>query len=117
MDRKSQKIGHFVIYSLLWDHIAAGKRVMEKLNLPEYDFNIKRRDNKLMIFDDLRKKYLVLSPEEWVRQNFIRYLVEELKYPKSLIKAEGGMNYNQLKKRTDIVFLYLYHKSILFHNQ
>jgi len=76
---------------------------MQKLNLPEYQFNIVRRDNKLLIFDNLRRKFLVLSPEEWVRQNFTRYLINQLKYPKGLIKAERGLSYNQLKKRTDIV--------------
>ncbi len=76
---------------------------MQKLNLPEYSFNIIRRDNKLLIFDELRKKFMILTPEEWVRQNFAMYLINELKYPRGLIKSESGLKYNQLKKRTDIV--------------
>lgn len=76
---------------------------MQKLNLPEYKFKIVRRENKMLIFDELRKKFLVLSPEEWVRQNFVRYLMDMLKYPRALIKSEGGLNYHSLKKRTDIV--------------
>jgi len=56
-----------------------------------------------MIFDPLRKKHLVLTPEEWVRQHFVNYLVSELHYPKALIKLEGGLSYNQLQKRSDIV--------------
>lgn len=56
-----------------------------------------------MIFDPLRKKHLVLTPEEWVRQHFVNYLIVELHYPKSLIKLEGGLSYNQLQKRSDIV--------------
>ena len=76
---------------------------MQKLNLPEYQFNIVRRENKSLIFDELRKKFLILSPEEWVRQNFVRYLIHMLKYPRALIKSEGGLIYNNLKKRSDIV--------------
>lgn len=76
---------------------------MYKLNLPDFDYAIKKDDGKIWIFDVIRKKYLVLTPEEWVRQHFINYLVTELKYPKSLIKVEGGLTYNQLSKRSDIV--------------
>lgn len=76
---------------------------MYKLNLPEFEYKLKKAEGKVWIFDGIRKKYLVLTPEEWVRQHFIHYLIKEKKYPKSLIKVEGGLIYNQLQKRTDIV--------------
>ncbi len=76
---------------------------MITLNLPAYDYVIKRESGKVFILDLLRKKYLVLTPEEWVRQHFINYMVNVLEYPKALIKVEGGLSFNQLKKRSDIV--------------
>lgn len=76
---------------------------MHKLNLPEFDVRLKKADGKVWIFDGIRKKYIVLTPEEWVRQHFVHYLLTEKKYPRSLIKVEGGLVYNQLQKRTDIV--------------
>jgi hypothetical protein len=76
---------------------------MQRLNLPEFDYKVKKADDKIWIFDVIRKKFLVLTPEEWVRQHFVNYLISELKYPKSLIRIEGGLTYNQLSKRSDIV--------------
>ena len=76
---------------------------MVKLNLPEFDYKLKKAEGKVWIFDVIRKKYLVLTPEEWVRQHFIHYLITEKKYPRSLIRVEGGLNYNQLQKRSDIL--------------
>jgi hypothetical protein len=76
---------------------------MVKLNLPKFDFVIKKENGKVFIMDFLRKKYIVLTPEEWVRQHFIHFLITSLKYPKALIKVEGGLNYNRLQKRSDIV--------------
>ena len=76
---------------------------MEKLNLPNYEFKLKAEGEKLFIFDSIRKKYLVLTPEEWVRQNFIEFLNIELGYPRSLMKQELGMKYNRMAKRSDIV--------------
>jgi hypothetical protein len=76
---------------------------MYKLNLPEFEHNVKKVHGKVWIFDVIRKKYIVLTPEEWVRQHFIHYLISDLQYPKSLIKVEGGLKYNRLQKRTDIV--------------
>jgi type I site-specific restriction endonuclease len=76
---------------------------MHKLNLPEFNYKLKKAEGKVWIFDGIRKKYIVLTPEEWVRQHFIHYLTHEKKYPKSLIRVEGGLIYNQLQKRTDIV--------------
>ena len=87
---------------------------MEKLNLPKYKFKIKNRENKLYIFDIIRKKYVVLSPEEWVRQHFLNYLIIDKKYPKSIIAIEKQLNYNGLVKRTDIlVFDKLGHPDII----
>lgn len=76
---------------------------MHKLNLPEFDYRLKKAEGKLWIFDVIRKKYIVLTPEEWVRQHFLHYLLAVKKYPRSLIKVEGGLTYNELQKRTDIV--------------
>lgn len=77
---------------------------MKKLNLPEFPAKVKQVDGgKVLIFDIIRKKYVQLTPEEWVRQNFIYYLVNFLGYPKSLIKVESGLKYNRLLKRSDIL--------------
>jgi hypothetical protein len=76
---------------------------MQKLNLPEFAYTVKKAEGKVWIFDVIRKKYLVLTPEEWVRQHFIHYMISDLYYPRSLIKVEGGLTYNQLAKRSDIV--------------
>lgn len=73
------------------------------LNLPAYPFKLKQLDNSTYIFDDIRRKYLVLTPEEWVRQHIVQYMIREKGYPKSLIKLEGGMKLNSMQKRTDII--------------
>jgi hypothetical protein len=73
------------------------------LNLPPYPFKISDENGKLTLFDDIRKKHIVITPEEWVRQHFVQYLVNQKKYPKTLIKLEGGLKLNQMAKRTDIV--------------
>jgi hypothetical protein len=73
------------------------------LNLPTFQFDIKNKEGKLYIFDIVRKKLVLLTPEEWVRQHFIKYLVYELNYSKSLIKVESGLKYNQRLKRSDIL--------------
>lgn len=76
---------------------------MVALNLPRYNFKIKFQKNKQQIFDEVRKKYVVLTPEEWVRQHFIRFLIHEKKYPASRMAVEYALNYNTLSKRGDIV--------------
>ena len=76
---------------------------MHKLNLPKYDFKIKEIESKKYIFDLNRKKYVPLTPEEWVRQNFIQYLVQEKKYPQSLIGVEYCLKVNKMDRRGDIV--------------
>lgn len=61
---------------------------MQELNFPLYKFQFKNIENKLYILDEIRKKFVVLQPEEWVRQNTIKYLLEEKKYPKTLLNIE-----------------------------
>lgn len=73
------------------------------LNLPTYPFRLKQDGDTMYIFDEIRKKFLVLTPEEWVRQHFVQFLIKEKKYPRSLIKLEGGMKLNSLQKRSDIL--------------
>lgn len=76
---------------------------MYKLNLPPFDYKLKKAEGKVWIFDVIRKKFIVLTPEEWVRQHFLHYVINDLKYPRSLIKVESGLSYNQLSKRSDIL--------------
>lgn len=76
---------------------------MQKLNFPQFDYRFKSTENKVSIFDVIRKKFIVLQPEEWVRQHCVHYLINEKKYPKSLINVEKELNINGLKKRYDIV--------------
>lgn len=76
---------------------------MLKLNLPPFNINVKKIDGKLSVFDELRRKYVALTPEEWVRQHFINYLITEKGYPRSLISNEIQINLNQQKKRCDTV--------------
>ena len=76
---------------------------MQKLNLPNYKFKLKSSENKTLIFDNFRKKYFVLTPEEWVRQHFVQFLIDEKKYPVSLIAIEKQLTINNRKKRTDIL--------------
>jgi len=76
---------------------------MWQLNLPAYNFNTKKSGDKILIFDFLRKKYVKLSPEEWVRQNFIRFLIEEKHYPAALIATESQIIMNGMKKRCDAI--------------
>ena len=76
---------------------------MVVINYPEPAFRIKKEEGKEYIFDALRKKWLVLTPEEWVRQNFIQYLTLVKNYPVSLIAAEKEIRLGELKKRFDIL--------------
>lgn len=74
---------------------------MQKLNFPSYTFRFKNSENKVSIFDTIRKKFIILTPEEWVRQHVVQYLLEEKKYPKSLINVEKVLHVNGLRKRYD----------------
>lgn len=76
---------------------------MQKLNFQLYNFRFKNSENKVSIFDEVRKKFIILTPEEWVRQHVVRYLLEEKNYPKSLINVEKVLQVNGLRKRYDIV--------------
>lgn len=73
------------------------------INYPEPGFRIKKEKDKEFIFDALRKKWLLLTPEEWVRQNFVQYLLQVKKYPASLIAIEKEIRLGELKKRFDIL--------------
>ena len=76
---------------------------MKQLNLPQYSFKISGKENSEMIFDPLRRKYVKFTPEEWVRQNFVQYLIQEGKYPSGLIGIEVMFSLNKLKRRVDIL--------------
>ncbi len=78
---------------------------MQKLNFPTFTFRFKNSENKVAIFDEIRKKFIILTPEEWVRQHVVHYLILEKKYPKSLINVEKVLKINGLSKRYDgVVF-------------
>ena len=76
---------------------------MEQLNFPAYAFTLKNKENKTYILDLIRKKNLLLTPEEWVRQHCINFLNSELGYPKSLINVEKQIKIHGRLKRYDIV--------------
>ena len=76
---------------------------MQELNLPPYVFRYQRDGDQVRIFDELRKKYIALTPEEWVRQNFIRCMVEEKNVPSGLIVQEKKLVMNTMTRRPDIV--------------
>ena len=76
---------------------------MQVLNFPAFDFRVKNSENKTRIFDEIRKKFVVLQPEEWVRQHVLRYLTEVKSYPPSLIAVEREIKLHGLRKRFDIV--------------
>lgn len=74
-----------------------------ELNLPSFEFRIREEGQRKQIFDSLRKRFVALTPEEWVRQHFIRFLTEVKKYPASLMNVERGVKIISGTKRTDIV--------------
>jgi hypothetical protein len=76
---------------------------MLTISYPEPNFRIKKESNKDWLFDPVRKKWLLLTPEEWVRQNFVHYLIDVMKYPASLIALEKEISLGELKKRFDIL--------------
>lgn len=76
---------------------------MQRLQFPEYSFRFKNKENKLWIFDQIRKKFVVLNPEEWVRQHVIQYLILEKNYSKNLINVEKQLLLNNTTKRYDVV--------------
>jgi len=76
---------------------------MQKLKLPEYSFRMKNESGKSLIFDSIRKKFVALTPEEWVRQNFIQYLIQEKKYPATLMAVEKKLILNNQPFRFDLL--------------
>lgn len=76
---------------------------MQKLNFPDCDFRFRKHEGSISIFDGIRRKFIVLTPEEWVRQHAVRFLLNEKKYPKSLVNVEKVLKINGLVKRYDIV--------------
>ena len=76
---------------------------MIKVNYPLFQYKIKREENKELIFDEVRKRWVRLTPEEWVRQNMIQYLLQDLKYPASLLSIEKELKLGELRKRCDII--------------
>jgi hypothetical protein len=76
---------------------------MVKIQYPAHHFKLKKENDREMIFDELRKTWLKLTPEEWVRQNFIRYLADSMKYPSSLIALEKKVMVGEMTKRFDIL--------------
>lgn len=76
---------------------------MQQLNFPNYQFRFKNSENKVAIFDQIRKKFIILTPEEWVRQHVIQFLLIDKNYPISLINVEKVLKVNGLRKRYDVV--------------
>ena len=76
---------------------------MIKVNYPLFQYKIKGEENKELIFDEVRKRWVRLTPEEWVRQNMIQYLLQDLKYPASLLSIEKELKLGELRKRCDII--------------
>ncbi len=76
---------------------------MQQLNFPSFSFRFKNSENKVSIFDTIRKKFIILTPEEWVRQHVVQFLMIEKKYPQSLLNVEKVLQVNGLRKRYDIV--------------
>jgi hypothetical protein len=76
---------------------------MKQLQFPTYSFRFKNSENKVAIFDEIRKKFIIISPEEWVRQHVVQFLLQDKKYPKSHINVEKLLKINNLTKRYDVV--------------
>lgn len=77
--------------------------MLPPLNLPPVQLKFDKINGKEAIFDILRKKYVILTPEEWVRQHFLHFLIYSCGYPRTLMKVESGVRYNELTGRTDII--------------
>ncbi len=76
---------------------------MQDLNFPGYEFRFKNSENALHIFDPIRKKFVILQPEEWVRQHVLQFLLQDKHYPKSHISIEKLLKVNQMSRRYDLV--------------
>ena len=86
---------------------------MQELNLPGFNFKITTKDNRDYIFDNIRRKYISLTPEEWVRQNFIEFLINYKSYPKGRIGNEISLIQNGIKRRADSVIYDIYGKPLI----
>lgn len=76
---------------------------MVRIVYPDYDYRIEKREGKEYLFDPFRRQWVRLTPEEWVRQNTLQYLVQTREYPASLIAVERELRLGELRKRFDIV--------------
>jgi hypothetical protein len=76
---------------------------MLALNFPRYSFRLKNSENKIAVFDELRKKFVLLTPEEWVRQHVVHFLMKEKNFPKSLLNVEKQLKIHDLIKRYDVL--------------
>ena len=76
---------------------------MHALNFPRYSFRFKNSENKIAVFDVLRKKFVILTPEEWVRQHVVNFLLTEKKMPQSLLNVEKQLKVNSVLKRYDLL--------------
>lgn len=76
---------------------------MQSLNFPKFNFRLKNSENGVQIFDEIRRKFVVLQPEEWVRQHTVRFLIESKGYPKNWLNVEKKMILNGLTKRVDVL--------------
>ena len=76
---------------------------MKSLNLPPFEYKVKKQNGQIWIFDMIRKRYVVLTPEEWVRQHFIHFLIENKGYPAQLIAVEKEIQVCGMRRRFDLV--------------
>lgn len=76
---------------------------METLNLPTYEFRTAERNGKRVIYDPLREQYVRLTPEEWVRQHFVQYLLQTLNVPPGLVAIEAAFEYQGQPRRADVI--------------
>lgn len=86
---------------------------LPKLNFPLSQFSVRKNDGRTEIFDIVRKKYVTLTPEEWVRQNVLHYLSEIKHYPVELMQVEGSIVFNSMQKRCDVIVYNNYIKPLL----
>lgn len=102
--RKRPFVAYSGVVGLILLYLGSRSPCCMELNLPKYHFKLRESDkNKTEIFDPYRRKYVILTPEEWVRQHFLQFLVEEKKYPRALISVEKGLTVHQMNKRFDAV--------------
>ena len=77
--------------------------MLQPLQLPPYPFKIVDEGGTLMLFDEIRKRHIIITPEEWVRQHFVQYLINQKGYPRALIKLEGSLKFHGKARRSDIL--------------